>query len=58
MSAAVVKKIESILTSSYDIKNYVDFVREIFPTMSMVAPDRFRKEFSNFSSHIEGSTHV
>ena len=55
---AVVKKIEAILKSPYGTKNYVDLIREIFPKVSMVSPDRFRKEFTNFSSHIEGSVHV
>lgn len=55
---AVVKKIETILRSSYDTKNYVDLIREIFPKVSIVSPDKFRKEFTNFSSHIEGSVHV
>lgn len=55
---AVVKKIEAILKSPYATKNYVDLVREIFPKVIMVSPDRFRKEFTNFSSHIEGSIHV
>ncbi len=58
MSTAVINKIESILHSSYNTKNYMDFVNEIFPDVHFVAPDRFRKEFSNFSSHIEGSIHV
>lgn len=55
---AIVKKIETILKSPYDTKNYVDLIREIFPKVSMVSPDKFRKEFTNFSSHIEGSVHV
>jgi adenine-specific DNA-methyltransferase len=55
---AVVKKIEAILKSPYATKNYVDLIREIFPKVSMVSPDKFRKEFTNFSSHIEGSIHV
>ena len=58
MNSAVVNKIEAILRSSYDTKNYVDLVREIFPNIQLVSPDKFNKEFSNFSSHIEGSTHV
>ena len=58
MSIAVVNKIETILHSAYDTKNYVDFVNEIFPGVRLVAPDRFRKEFTNFSSHIEGSIHI
>ena len=45
---AVVKKIETILKSPYDTKNYVDLIREIFPKVSMVSPDKFRKEFTNF----------
>lgn len=55
---AVVTKIETILKNSYDTKNYVDLVRELFPRISMISPDKFRKEFSNFSSHIEGSVHI
>lgn len=53
-----IRKIEHILTSQYDVSNYTDFIREIFPTVQIVAPDRFHKEFTNFSSHIEGSAHV
>lgn len=58
MSSAVMKKIESVLHSSYNIKNYVEFVQEIFPNIHLVAPEKLNKEFSNFSSHIEGSAHV
>ena len=53
MSSAVVKKIETILHSPYDIKNYVDLVREIFPDVHIIAPEKLNKEFSNFSSHTE-----
>lgn len=58
MSVAVVSKIESILHSPYHTKNYLDFIREIFPGLRIVAPDKFNKEYSNFSSHIEGYIHV
>jgi adenine-specific DNA-methyltransferase len=58
MSSAVIKKIENILHSSYNIKDYVEFVQEIFPNIHLVAPEKFNKEFSNFSSHIAGSVHV
>ncbi len=58
MSVAVVRKIEEILHSSFDIKNYVDLVREIFPDVRMIAPEKLNKELTNFSSHIEGSVHV
>lgn len=53
-----IKKIERILTSKYDTGNYVDFIREVFPTVRIITPDRFRKEYTNFSSHIEGSAHI
>lgn len=51
-----IRKIETILTSQYDVSNYTDFIREIFPAVQIVAPDRFHKEYTNFSSHIEGTT--
>lgn len=53
-----IRKIETILTSQYDVSNYTDFIREIFPAVQIVAPDRFHKEYTNFSSHIEGYAHV
>ena len=55
---AVVNKIEAILRSEYSTKNFVDLVREIFPNIHLVSPDNFNKEFTNFSSHIEGSIHI
>ena len=55
---AVVSKIEAILHGPYDTKNYVDFISEIFPGVHFVSPDKFNREFSNFSSHIDGSIHV
>ena len=58
MSTAVVNKIESILRESYNTKNYVDLIREIFPNVQLIAPDRLNKEYSNFSSHIDASAHV
>lgn len=56
--STVVNKIETILKSSYNTKNYVELISEIFPKVNFIAPDKFRKEFTNFSSHIEGSVHV
>ena len=53
-----IKKIESILTSAYNTVGFTDFIREIFPSVRIIAPDSFRKEYTNFSSHIEGSAHV
>lgn len=53
-----IEKIEKILTSEYNSDNYTDFVREIFPTIRIISPDKLHKEYSNFSSHIEGSAHI
>ncbi len=53
-----VSKIENILRSEYSVENFTDFIREIFPSVKIIAPDIFHEEFTNFSSHIAGSTHV
>lgn len=53
-----IDKIESILTSEYSVMNYVQLVQEIFDNMKLVSPDKFRKESTNFSSHIAGATHI
>lgn len=54
----VIKKIEQILTSEYNIDNYVALIREIFSSAKLVSPDKNKEEKSNFSSHIVSSTHV
>ncbi len=56
--SAVLNKIENILTSEYSVGNYVEFIREIFDSLSFVDPNNFRGEFSNFSTHIKGSAHI
>lgn len=53
-----VKKVENILKSEYSDKNYLAFVLEIFDSLKIVAPDKFNKGSSNFSSHIEGYSHL
>lgn len=58
MSNVVIEKIENVLTSEYSVQNYVEFIQEVFDSVKLIAPDKFRKEFTNFSSHIAGSTHV
>ena len=55
---ASVQKIETIFTNPYTTQAYVELAREIFGNMRLVAPNNFRKEFTNFSSHIEGSIHI
>ena len=54
MSSAVIEKIEKVLTSEYSIQNYVEFVQEVFDSVNLVAPNKYRKEYTNFSSHIAG----
>ena len=54
----VLNKIEKILTSEYSTINYVEMMQEIFNSMKLVAPDTFREERSNFSSHILGRAHI
>ena len=53
-----VQRVAEILTSEYNVQNFTALTREIFPAIKIVAPDRFKKEYTNFSSHIEGSVHV
>lgn len=53
-----IKNIELILTSEYSTKSYVEFVQNVFSSMRLIAHNNYRKEFSNFSSHIMGSTHI
>lgn len=57
MSTAI-ERVEDILKSGFDINKYVELVREIFSTLKVVAPDKMKKEYSNFSSHVEASSHV
>lgn len=52
------QRIENILTSQYSNQNYLELMNEIFDNMQVVNPNGFNKEFSNFSSHIVGSTHI
>lgn len=58
MNNVVIEKVENILKSEYSISKYVEFVQEVFSDVKLVAPDHFQKEFTNFSSHIAGATHV
>lgn len=53
-----IKKVEDTLTSEFNSTRYTDLIREIFPSVKIVAPDKFNKEWTNFASHIEGSYYV
>ena len=57
MSEAI-QKIESILNSKYSTEGFVELVSEIFDSLRIIAPYNFHKEYSNFSSHIEGYSHI
>lgn len=56
--SVLIDKIENILKSSYNIKKYIELINEIFPKANIVSLNKFNKEFTNFSSHIEGSTYI
>ena len=53
-----IKEVEDTLTSEFNSTRYTDLIREIFPSVKIVAPDKFNKEWTNFASHIEGSYYV
>ena len=55
---AIINRIKDILESEYSNENFVTLVKEIFPHMQLVAPDKFNEEYSNFSSYVEGYTHI
>lgn len=56
--SATDQKVRRILTSRYSTQSYLELMQEIFYGMKIVAPNQQRKEFSNFSSHIEHYTHI
>lgn len=58
MMGTIIEKIEHILTDEYSVQNYVEFIQEVFAGVKLVAPNSFRQEFTNFSSHIAGSSHI
>ena len=55
---AKISKIQNILENEYSNENFITLVKEIFPEMQLVAPDKFNEEFSNFSSYVCGYTHI
>ena len=55
---AVINKIQNILENEYSNEKFVTLVKEIFPEMQLIAPDRFNEEYSNFSSYVDGYYHI
>ena len=55
---AEIKKIEEILGASFSMDNYVSLIGEIFSSAKTISPYKQQKEYSNFSSHIVGYSHV
>lgn len=53
-----IKKIEDILKSTYSTDGFVALIKEIFDSIKIIAPDKKNKEYSNFNSHIETSSHI
>lgn len=53
-----IKIIEDILKSAYSTEGFVAFVKEIFDSIKIIAPDKKNKEYSNFNSHIETYSHI
>ncbi|MCD8294422.1 MAG: Eco57I restriction-modification methylase domain-containing protein, partial [Clostridia bacterium] len=55
---ADIKKIEGIIESEFEMQKFVSLISEIFPSAKAVSPYKVQREFSNFSSHIVGCSHV
>ena len=47
------EKVRRVLTAQYTTQGYLELMQEIFYGMKIVAPNQQRKEYSNFSTHIE-----
>lgn len=56
--SAVLEKIEKTLQSAYNLISYLDLVKELFVGAQFITKIEFDKEYSNFSSHIEGVRHI
>ena len=56
--STVIERIEEILTSEYDVARYVELMSEVFDGIQLQSVNYSRKEYSNFSSHIESYTHI
>jgi len=56
--SAIDEKVRCVLTAQYSTQGYLELMQEIFYGMKVVAPNQQRKEYSNFSTHIEYYTHI
>lgn len=56
--SSVIERVEEILKAEYSTINFIELMQEIFDSMTLVAPNNFCEERSNFSSHIVGRIHV
>lgn len=52
------EKVRRVLTAQYTTQGYLELMQEIFYGMKIVAPNQQRKEYSNFSTHIEFYSHI
>ena len=52
------EKVRRVLTAQYTTQGYLELMQEIFYGMKIVAPNQQRKEYSNFSTHIEYYSHI
>lgn len=55
---ATLQKIENILQSKYDLKNYKELISELFAGISFGTSDLYVEEKSNFKSHINGYNYI
>lgn len=55
---AIINKIQDTIENEYSNENFTSLVKEIFPGMQLVAPDKLNEEYSNFSSYVDGYTHI
>jgi len=53
-----IKEIENTFKSIYSQDNYISLIREVFDGVKIQSTISFKKEYSNFSSHIEGYSYI
>jgi len=55
---AIEKKVEQILKCKYSLDSFIELSNELFYGMQLIAPGKYNKEFSKFSTHIKGCIHI